>query len=172
MRFTLKEFSFLTASKHFGSAMIDSISFDSRNVKKGTLFVAIKGKNSDGFDWVKDAIRNGASAILTTTSNYSKAKEIIAKGFPIAFAENPLLSIHKMLEIKKKEINNLISIGITGSCGKTTTKEMLSSILAQRNSCVSTIGNLNSEYGLAISMMQLKKDTAYCVFEFGIDHIG
>ena len=172
MRFTLKEFSFLTASKHFGSAMIDSISFDSRNVKKGTLFVAIRGKNSDGFDWVKDAIRNGASAILTTTSNYSKAKEIIAKGFPIAFAENPLLSIHKMLEIKKKEINNLLSIGITGSCGKTTTKEMLSSILAQRNSCVSTIGNLNSEYGLAISMMQLKKDTAYCVFECGIDHIG
>ena len=78
MRFTLKEFSFLTASKHFGSAMIDSISFDSRNVKKGTLFVAIRGKNSDGFDWVKDAIRNGASAILTTNSNYSKAKEIIA----------------------------------------------------------------------------------------------
>ena len=86
MRFTLKEFSFLTASKHFGSAMIDSISFDSRNVKKGTLFVAIKGKNSDGFDWVKDAIENGASAILTTNSNFFKAKEIIAKGFPIAFA--------------------------------------------------------------------------------------
>ena len=87
MRFTLKEFSFLTASKHFGSAMIDSISFDSRNVKKGTLFVAIRGKNSDGFDWVSDAISNGASAILTTNSNFFKAKEIIAKGFPIAFAE-------------------------------------------------------------------------------------
>ena len=172
MRFTLKEFSFLTASKYFGSAVIDNISFDSRNVKRGTLFVAIKGKNNDGFDWAQSAINNGASAILTSLDNLSKAKALIKQGIPIAFSSDPLLSIHKIIEIKKKEINNLISIGVTGSCGKTTTKEMLASILSQRGNCVSTIGNLNSEYGLAISMMGLKKDTSYCVFECGIDHVG
>ena len=172
MKFTLREFSFLTNSKAFGSAIIDNISFDSRNVKKGTLFVAIKGKKNDGFDWASSAIKNGASAILTSFDNFNKAKEIIKKGIPIAFSTNPLESIHTIIEIKKREINNLISIGVTGSCGKTTTKEMLSSILAQRGSCVSTIGNLNSEYGLAISMMQLKNNSKYCVFECGIDHVG
>ena len=118
MKFTLKEFSFLTASKYFGSAVIDNISFDSRNVKRGTLFVAIKGKNNDGFDWAQSAINNGASAILTSLDNLSKAKALIKQGIPIAFSSDPLLSIHKIIEIKKKEINNLISIGVTGSCAK------------------------------------------------------
>ena len=63
-------------------------------------------------------------------------------------------------------------IGITGSCGKTTTKEMIASVLAQLGKTVKTPGNYNSEYGLPLSILQLEEDTAYGVFELGTDHYG
>lgn len=172
MKIDLKEFTLITNSLVFGNAIIDAVSFDSRSVKKGTLFVAIKGKSQNGFSFVSSALENGASAILTSLDNFSFAKPLIDRGVNIVFSHSPLEDLHKVIEVKRHEIKNLISIGVTGSCGKTTTKEMISSIISQREKCISTIGNLNSEYGLAISMMNLQNDSKYCVFECGIDHVG
>lgn len=170
MRFTSYELARIARAKCDKDALVTNVTFDSRCVESGSLFVAVKGKNSDGHDYVKKAVEAGASAILVDKAHATQIRKEV-KGCSVIEADSPLEALRTFASVKAKESGANI-IGITGSCGKTTTKEMLYSILSVSHKSKKTMGNLNSEYGLPLSLLQLEKGDEFGVFEIGVDHIG
>lgn len=155
------------------SKKINEIIIDSRVQINNSLFVCLNGKNTDGHNFILDAIRNGASALLVNTSKIAKVKSIV-KNYDIGViaVDFPLLGLQN---IAKNYINQFSSINytaITGSVGKSTTKQALASLLSTHGNTVYTPRNLNSEIGLPLVLLQIDKDVKYGVFEMGIDHIG
>ncbi|MDR1696250.1 MAG: UDP-N-acetylmuramoyl-tripeptide--D-alanyl-D-alanine ligase [Endomicrobium sp.] len=150
---------------------VNSISTDSRTVKKGEVFFAIKGKNYDGHDYIKEAIERGAGAVV-----YSRENVDFAKPFPhfssIIKVEDTLLALGELAKSYRAMFKNLKVVGITGSNGKTTTKEMLFSILNTKNKTVANEGNFNNRIGLPLSMLEIGADTKYGVFEMGTSVYG
>ncbi|MGN0907315.1 MAG: UDP-N-acetylmuramoyl-tripeptide--D-alanyl-D-alanine ligase [Bullifex sp.] len=172
MMFTAKAFAKAEGLTCLGDGEITHATFDSRQVRKGSMFIAVKGRNSDGILYVRSALENGAAAVLTSQENISAASEVIRYGAALILSRDPLSSLYSFVSKMKESIPGLITCAVTGSCGKTTTKEMLSSILSVRSECVSTPGNLNSEFGLPLSMLGLTESAGYAVFECGVDHVG
>ncbi len=171
MEFSAREFAFLTGSTCIGEARISNALYDSRKVVKGSMFVCIRGAKCDGHDFIAKAIENGASAVLAERKEAEKVLAIAKDKCAVILSDNPLKALGRFASLKAAASKATI-IGITGSCGKTTTKEMLSSILKQSNHVVSTPGNLNSEYGLPLSLLMLEENSDFGVFEIGVDHIG
>lgn len=172
MIFSAKAFAEAEGLTCFGDGRIERAVFDSRQVTPHTMFIAIRGKTSDGAFYVSSALKLGASCILTTEDHRDLAGMVKAAGAALIISPDPLSSLCSFVKKKKNSISGLITAGVTGSCGKTTTKEMLSSILSVRGECVSTPGNLNSEFGLPLSMLGLTDTCRYSVFECGVDHVG
>ncbi len=158
-----------------------SVATDSRNVKPGSLFVPLIGENQDGHKYIPQALEAGATAVLITDSVYQNnvklymdfAADNLDKTF-IA-VENNLTALQNAARAYVQKFPNLIKIGITGSSGKTTTKEILASILKEKYKVVATEGNFNSETGLPLSVFNIRPEHEVGVFEMGMnrkDEIG
>ncbi|MCL2484707.1 MAG: UDP-N-acetylmuramoyl-tripeptide--D-alanyl-D-alanine ligase [Endomicrobia bacterium] len=151
--------------------LVKNITIDSRTVRKGQVFFAIKGRNYDGHDFIKEAIERGADAII-----YSREEVDFAKPFPnfssIIKVEDTLVALGEFAKAYRERFKDLKVIGITGSNGKTTTKEMLASILRTKNKTVSNKGNFNNRIGLPLSLFELDSETKYGVFEAGTSLFG
>lgn len=171
MKFSAREFAFSTASTCIGDALISSVIYDSRKAGIGAMFVCVKGAKCDGHDFIAKAVESGASAVLADRRESEKAQAAVNGRCALILSASPLKALGHFASLKAAASKATV-VGITGSCGKTTTKEMLSSILRQRHKVASTPGNLNSEYGLPISLLTLEDDTDYGVFEIGVDHVG
>lgn len=128
----------------------------------GAIFLAIKGANVDGHDFVGDAHKHGA--VLTFASKAVEGPHIVLADVVAAVGE--------LAKYVRKELSNLIVIGITGSQGKTTTKELLASVLANVAKTVAPTGNFNNELGMPISLLQCTEETRYCIVELGARHEG
>ena len=146
--------------------IVKSVSIDSRTVKKGQFYFALVGKNYDGHDFIKDTIEREAGGII-----YSKNNIDLAKPFPhfpsIIKVDDTLLALGSLAQAYRKRCEKTKVIGITGSNGKTTTKEILSSILDKKAKTVWNKGNFNNRIGLPLSVLNLQLDTEYAVFEMG-----
>ena len=136
---------------------------DSRKIKKGELFVAIKGEKVDGHDFVLDALENGAAMAMVsrTIPGLEAQKQWLVKDTLIALSE--FASLHRVK-------NFCPAIAITGSNGKTTVKEMCKQILPYPS--YATVGNHNNHIGVPLCLMQLRPEHRYAVFELGANHIG
>jgi UDP-N-acetylmuramoyl-tripeptide--D-alanyl-D-alanine ligase len=136
---------------------------DSRSVKPGEVFVAIKGENFDGNDFIQSAVDKGASAI------------IVAKDFncsvPVIKVNNTLLFVQEMACHLRSKMT-LPIVAITGSAGKTTTKDLLASILHSYKNTLATVGNFNSLLGMPLTMLNLRDSHQYGVFEIGASASG
>ncbi len=172
MIFSAKAFAEAEGLVCFGDGIISHATFDSRQAVKDSMFIALRGKTSDGILYAESALKNGASAILTTEDHKELSSLTALYGAALILSPDPLSSLYSFVKRKRNSIPGLVTAGITGSCGKTTTKEMLSSILSVKGECVSTPGNLNSEFGLPLSMLGLTDTCRYSVFECGVDHVG
>lgn len=137
---------------------------DSRLVQKGDVFVALKGENTDGHFFVNQAFEKGASLAIVK-SDYSQISEKIFR------VEDPYAFLRELASYKLKTYKPT-TIGITGSCGKTTTKHFLEAILKAKFSVFSTPGNYNSQIGLPLALASLKKDQNIAVLEMGMSHMG
>ena len=152
-----------------------SVATDSRNVKKGSLFIPLIGQNQDGHKFIPQALAAGASAVFVTKSVYENSPrefDSLAEKNPGIFfiaVENNLRALQDAARAYVEKFPSLIKIGITGSSGKTTTKEILSAILAQKFRVVSTVGNLNSESGLPLSVFEIREGHEAGVFEMGMN---
>ncbi len=152
-----------------------SVATDSRNVKRTSLFIPLIGQNQDGHKFIPQALAAGASAVFVTKSVYENSPrefDSLAEKNPGVFfiaVENNLRALQDAARAYVEKFPSLIKIGITGSSGKTTTKEILSSILAQKFRVVSTAGNLNSESGLPLSVFEIRKEHEAGVFEMGMN---
>lgn len=157
----------------YGRLEISSVIIDSRKGRRGALFVPLKGEQSDGHAYIPDALASGASCVLVASSwkeQIDKLSNTTRAAFIIV--EDPLRSLQKLAQWWTAKFPELVRIGVTGSSGKTTTKEILRSILSVGSNTKANEGNLNSEIGLPLSLFSLQKEDRYGVFEMGINFKG
>lgn len=148
------------------NVQIEGISIDTRKINKGNLFIPLQGSNSNGHLFIKDAIQNGAIAAL-----WEKDEPNPPKDFPLIYVEDTLKSLQKLASAYRKQLNAKF-IGVTGSNGKTTTKEILSKLLSTKYKVGKTIGNFNNEIGVPLTLLSLDKDIEIAVIEMGMSHKG
>ncbi len=154
---------------------VKNISIDTRKLKKGDLFIALKGENFDGHNFVGEAIKKGASGVVISQVPLSFDSIIWKKNnysnLLVIKVDDTLLALQEIAGYYRKMFDCLV-IGITGSNGKTTTKEMIFSILKRKFSVLATEGNLNNQIGLPLTLLKLEKKHRICVLEMGASNIG
>lgn len=147
---------------------IKHVTTDSRQLLvEGGLFVALSGENFDGHDFADAAINQGASALLVDRWLDSALAAQVAQ---IKVADTRLAL--GVLGGLVRELSSAKVLAITGSCGKTSVKEMAASILRQKGTVLATKGNLNNEIGVPLTLCELTIDTDYAVVELGANHVG
>jgi len=144
-------------------AQFRGICTDSRKDCTGKLFVALKGENFNGEDHCQSAIDNGAVAILVSSAQQVEVPQLICEE---SLAALSVLAKNWANQCKAKVI------AITGSNGKTTVKNMIHSILSVSNKCSATLGNLNNEIGVPLTLCNIHKDDDYAVVEMGAAKLG
>lgn len=144
------------------NAEITDVCTDSRELKPGSLFVAIQGERFDGHDFIKEAQAQGALAAVVKHA-------VDGVTIPQFIVPDPLLALAKIAAAHRQDIHCPI-IALTGSNGKTTTKEMIAAILPTPSHA--TKGNLNNHIGAPLSVLQLNNKHRYAVFELGANHPG
>jgi UDP-N-acetylmuramoyl-tripeptide--D-alanyl-D-alanine ligase len=142
---------------------VERIATDSRKVHHGTLFAALPGNNVDGHDYAGSAMNLGAAALLVSRP--------LSLDVPQLVVDDVLLALGKLAAMLRSRVNPCV-VGITGSNGKTTVKEMVVSILRQESDVLSTQGNYNNELGLPLSLFELEQNHRYAVLEMGASNCG
>lgn len=141
------------------------VSIDTRTLKSGDMYVAIRGERLDGHDFVVAAIQKGAGVCLVDheVPNVPLSKQIIVKDVQFALEQMGAFARNR---------SEAIVIEITGSSGKTTTKEMLKTALVAQGKTYATAGNLNGKIGVPLTLARMGRDVQYAVIETGMDHLG
>jgi UDP-N-acetylmuramoyl-tripeptide--D-alanyl-D-alanine ligase len=135
---------------------------NSNKAVKGTFFVAFKGDHVDGHDFVDSAIKSGAKFALVS-------KQVNAPSIQVDDVGQALLDLTSYVRSK---LTGLKLVGITGSQGKTTTKEFLASILQLVGNTVATEGNFNTDIGVPLTILRCDEQSKYCIVEMGARHVG
>lgn len=144
------------------------ICINSRECKCGNLFAAFKGHKTDGTNYISSAIENGCSIVICESKPKIKDLELASeKDIPIIFVESSLDAVQKIAKFWRQQIKSTV-IGITGSTGKTSTKELILSVLKTKYSVVGTKGNNNNELGVPITLSSCNVDTGFAVCEMGM----
>ena len=145
----------------------DCVGTDSRAVRPGQLFVALKGEHFDGHDYAKQALEQGAAGVVLEKNSANLSPAIVVEDSYLALGQ---LAAHWRAKFA------IPVVAITGSNGKTTVKEMLSAILAVKTGGMAfihaTVGNLNNHIGLPLTMLKLRDSHQYTVLEMGMNHLG
>ena len=136
--------------------------FDSRAVKPGDVFLALKGENADGHDFVQAAQENGAALAIVTKP--------VSGNFILV--EDVLQSISLLAQYVRDQLKEMKVIGITGSQGKTTTKDMLHSILSGVGQTIAAKGSFNNDLGVPLTLLRAGIETKFCIVEMGARHGG
>ncbi|MEZ9522720.1 UDP-N-acetylmuramoyl-tripeptide--D-alanyl-D-alanine ligase [Enterovibrio norvegicus] len=143
--------------------VIGAVSTDTRTLGQGALFVALVGERFDAHDFVGTAKENGASALLV-----SKALECDLPQLIVADTTQALGQLGAWVKTQC----DVKTIALTGSCGKTTVKEMLAAILSQKGQTLYTSGNFNNDIGVPLTLLRLQPSDDFAVIELGANHIG
>ncbi len=167
--FTLKELQNVTSGRLVNAESVKSVEIkrvvsDSRKVAYGTLFLCIKGEKVDGHNFAKQAIDNGALAVVAE-------KEIPGFFGPVLLVNSVAQATLLMAEYRRTLLD-IPFIGITGSVGKTSTKEFIASVLATTYKVHKTEGNLNNEWGVPFTIFEIEDDAEIAVIEMGISNFG
>ncbi len=136
--------------------------FDSRRAKVGSLFLALVGETADGHNFCADAYANGAVLALTT--------KVVDQ--PCVVVSDVMQAVADLAKFARVQLENLTVIGITGSQGKTTTKDLLNYILSSVGETVAPVGSFNNELGVPLTILECNEQTKYCIVEMGARHIG
>lgn len=141
----------------------NGICTDSREAAQGIMFVALHGERVDGHDYIAKAVELGSKCILA-----ERVVEEVDHSVSFIIVENSEKALMKMAGAYAERTNNRKTIGITGSVGKTTTKEFVGAVLAQKYETFKTVGNFNSIIGMPLSLMQLPQSTETAVLEMAM----
>ncbi|ACV26105.1 UDP-N-acetylmuramoyl-tripeptide--D-alanyl-D-alanine ligase [Kangiella koreensis] len=143
--------------------IINKVITDSRVDCRDALFIALKGENFDGHQFVEKAKLQGAKALLV--------EHLVESNLPQVIVSDTEKALGLVAKYVRDQVNPLV-IGITGSAGKTTVKEMVASILRQKGNLLATQGNFNNHIGVPLTLLRLKETDQYAVIEMGANHIG
>ena len=154
-------------SAAMNSAPISGLVVDSRLIQPGSLFVALPGEHADGHDFVAQAFAAGAVAALT-------ARPVADAAGPCLRTDDPLLALGRIArdQVDRGRTAGLRVAGITGSAGKTSTKDLLAQVLESAGPTVAPYGNFNNEVGLPLTIARLEGDTRFLVAEMGARGVG
>ena len=158
---TLKEIAAACGGQLFGdeNITVTSIVTDSRQIKEGSMFAAIKGERADGHNFINLCIEEGAVCALCEKAPVTECNYILV--------ESTLNALKQIAEYYRSKFNIPV-IGITGSVGKTSTKEMIASVLSQKFNVHKTQGNYNNELGVPLTIFSLEEEHEIAVIEMGI----
>ncbi len=149
--------------KHFVENNL-TISTDSRSITENTLFFALKGANFDGNKYAQQALENGAKyAVIDSVSYYDANNE------HLILVDDALETLQALAKYHREQFNIPI-IGLTGSNGKTTTKELIDAVLKEKYKTIATIGNLNNHIGVPLTLLRINAATEVVIVEMGANH--
>jgi len=159
---------FIQASGEFDpQAVASGYSIDSRTIQAGELFFAVRGERLDGHDFVEAALANGAVAAVVRRDQLVR----FAATSRLLAVDDPLLALQQLAAAVRKLWGNQL-VGVTGSAGKTTTKEIIAHVLATRHYVSKSQGNLNNQFGLPLQLLKLEPEHDIAVIEMGMSHAG
>jgi UDP-N-acetylmuramoyl-tripeptide--D-alanyl-D-alanine ligase len=150
--------------EHFQTLELSGISHDTRTLKPGEVYIAIRGENHDGHDFVEQAAAKGAVGVIVE-------KDFPNLGKPRCVVPDTRVALWQIAAGTRAGWTGTV-IGITGSAGKTTVKEMVAAVLSQKGTVSKTFGNWNNDIGLPLSMIAAGRDSDFFVFELGMNHPG
>jgi UDP-N-acetylmuramoyl-tripeptide--D-alanyl-D-alanine ligase len=140
---------------------------DSRNAVRGGLFIALKGDNFDGTAFVAQAIAGGAAGVLVP-----EGAAVTAPGVAVLAARDTGRALGGLAAAWRQRFPSLRVVGITGSTGKTSTKELIASVLEAAGPSLKTEGNLNNEIGVPLTLLKLTAEHRFAAVECGMNHLG
>lgn len=152
-----------TAELHQLFLQTSGICTDTRKIEKDCLFIALKGENFNGNAFAREAIEKGAKAALVDEAEYADT----VKG--IYLIDDTLKNLQSLARFHRDYLN-LPILALTGSNGKTTTKELIHAVLAQSFNCTATRGNLNNHIGVPLTLLSMNEDTEFGIVEMGANH--
>ena len=147
-----------------------TFSKDTRKIKKGDTYIGIKGETFDGSSFWKQALENGAQAVIIENVEVTKEEKEKFKGKVIIKVKSTLEALYEMAKYKRS-LYNIPVIAITGSVGKTSTKDIVANVVGQKYKTLKTIGNNNNNIGLPFTILRMQ-DEEIAVLEMGMNHFG
>ena len=168
-KFTLREIAAACGGQYFGDealkdTAVTSVERDSREIKEGSLFLAIKGGRVDGHDFIEKCYDSGAVCAICETAPENAKK-------PYILVPSTLEAVKKIGRAYREKFDIPV-VGVSGSVGKTSTKEMLYAVLSQKFKTHKTQGNLNNELGVPLTLLSMPEDAQAAVIEMGISGFG
>ncbi|RTZ16029.1 UDP-N-acetylmuramoyl-tripeptide--D-alanyl-D-alanine ligase [Vibrio aquaticus] len=142
---------------------ITAVSTDTRAIEQGALFVALVGERFDAHNFTAQAVEAGAGALLVNKAVSDSVPQLIVEDTQVALGQLGQL-VHHVCQTP--------TVAITGSCGKTTVKEMIASIMEQKGQVLFTAGNFNNEIGVPLTLLRSTPEDDFAVIELGANHIG
>lgn len=165
MQMNLREIEEATSGKLFGKNLtVSAVTIDSREASAGALYVAIRGDRFDGHDFCASAVENGASAVVC-----ERPPEV---EIPYILVESTRQALLDIAKFHRAHCADVKIVGLTGSVGKTTTKEMVYAVLSEQFRAIKTEGNLNNEIGMPKTLFRLTESTEAAVIEMGMSDFG
>jgi UDP-N-acetylmuramoyl-tripeptide--D-alanyl-D-alanine ligase len=163
MKIELREIARTLGLEFEADGIVTGWSIDSRTIAPGDLFFALRGPNHDGHEHVQEVFRKGASAVVAD-------RDVDAEGLVLR-VEDSLAALQQIAK-RAREMWAGSVIGVTGSAGKTTTKDVIAEMLATAMTTAKTVGNLNNHVGVPLSLLRLDEDAKVAVIEMGMNHAG
>lgn len=150
--------------------IIEKIVIDSREVNNNSLFIAIIGENQDGHQYLEDAVKNGAAALIVDREIESDF--LTDADISILKVDNTTKALQDIAHNYRMSFDDLKVIAVTGSAGKTTTKDLIYSVLSQKYNCLKTEGNYNNHIGLPLTLLRLTAEKEFAVVEMGMSALA
>ncbi len=147
---------------------VSFVSIDSRKIKKGSLFIAIKGEKFDGHEFIPNAIKSGAAVVAIDRKHFNQFKDL---EIPFIVVNDTTKFLGQIASVWRSKLKTKI-IGIGGSNGKTTTKEILAALLSYKYSVNKTEANNNNHIGVPLTILSTNNNHKFLVLEFGSNHPG
>lgn len=144
---------------------IQGVCIDSRKVVEGNLYIPIRGANNNGHAYVQQAIDNGARAVLWERREANPPKEIV-----VILVDDTTAALQQLAKAYRDQLNMKV-VGVTGSNGKTSTKDILASVLAKHFITQKTLGNYNNEIGVPLTLLSLSENCEAAVVEMGMENL-
>ncbi len=151
-----------------GTLAVSGYSIDSRTIQPGDLFFAVQGERFDGHDFVESALKAGAAAAVISSAQRERYSDFATR---LLLVDDPLSAMQRLASSVRRHWGKRV-IGITGSAGKTTTKEAIAQVLETRFRAHKSEGNLNNHFGLPLQLLKLQPEHDVAILEMGMSHAG
>jgi UDP-N-acetylmuramoyl-tripeptide--D-alanyl-D-alanine ligase len=153
-----------------GALMAEGYSIDSRTVAAGELFFAVRGERFDGHDFVAAAVDRGAVGAVVARARVASLTDA-ALAVPLLIVEDPLLALQALAAHVRRQWGKRV-VAVTGSAGKTTTKDAIAAALSTKFNVLKSRGNLNNGFGLPLQLLRIEPEHEFAIVEMGMNHTG